>query len=202
VRADNVGIDDPDGGHESQHRRRADEAKSPLLQRGGERDRLGNLRGNLTRARGARVGLGAIGPHEVPQVRGGASPLVLARAQGERGPRVGDRGLDLTAVSDDSGIASEALDVCLAQGRDRVRREALERRAEGLAFGQHGAPGQARLESLEGQALEDARLVVDGHAPLRVVVGAQERVVGGPGRANEAVVAQREPAGERTGRIG
>lgn len=46
---------------------------------------------------------------------------------------------------------------------------------------------EARLEAVEDQLLPHGAAVTLGHAPLRVVVGTQERVTGGPGTAGARV---------------
>src|SRR5699024_3497110 len=116
--------------------------------------------------------------------------------------RVGDRGVDLASVAHDAVVVHEPLHVRLAEPGDRIRGEAGERVPERRALAQDGGPAQARLEPLENESLEEPRLVVDGHTPLRVVILAQERVPGRPRRASSPVLAQdRATGGFRAARL-
>src|SRR5262249_18742731 len=94
--------------------------------------------------------------------------------QRDRGPRIGDRCLDLAAVADDARVREEPLDVRVAEACDRVGLETGEGGAEALALTQDRQPGETRLEALEAEALVQAPLVANRPAPLLVVV----RVVG------------------------
>ena len=107
-------------------------------------------------------------------LRGGRPEELVQRlrlAQGDGRPRVRDRRLDLAAVADDRGVGEQARDVALAERRDPVGVEALERRPEALALAQDRQPRQARLEALEAEPLVEPALVADRAAPLLVVVG-------------------------------
>jgi hypothetical protein len=79
-------------------------------------------------------------------------------------------------VPDDRGVAEQPLDVPLAEPRNAIRVEPLERRAERLALAQNRDPGEAGLEALEAEALVDTLLGRDRPTPLLVVVGVVERV--------------------------
>ena len=70
----------------------------------------------------------------------------------------------------DPGCAHETIDVVGCEGGDAVGNKTLKRLPKSLAFCQDRAPGEASLESLQHEAFEDARLVVDRQAPLGVVV--------------------------------
>ena len=70
----------------------------------------------------------------------------------------------------------------VAEPRDPLEVEAGERLPEVVALPQDRQPGEARLEPLEHELLEQAAVVVDREAPLGVVVG----LVLGRRRAPEA----------------
>ena len=76
----------------------------------------------------------------------------------------------------DAGVEKQARDVLLAERRDLVDHEVVERGPEGRALAEDRQPGQPRLERLEGQPLVKGVVVADGSAPLLVVVG---EVLGG-----------------------
>ena len=108
-------------------------------------------------------------------------------------------GEDLGAVAHDSGIRHQPLDVGVAERGDDLGVEAVERLAEGRALAQDGRPGQPGLEGLEADPLVEPVLVAHGHAPLGVVVVAQQRVDRRPGGAGEPVIAD-DDAGAGHGR--
>ena len=54
--------------------------------------------------------------------------------------------------------------------------KSFEGAAEGVAFAEDDDPGQAGLKSFEHEQLPKGAAVALGHAPLGVVVGAEERV--------------------------
>src|SRR5690606_28833651 len=64
-----------------------------------------------------------------------------------------------------------------------------------LALAQDRHPRQPRLKGFEAQPLEEPPLVAHGHAPLGVVVFAQQRVAGCPQRPRKAIVADDEAGG-------
>ena len=80
-------------------------------------------------------------PHELGEVR-------VALAKGDGRARVCDRRLDLAAVTDDRGVAEQALDVTLAEARDGVGVEVRKRAPERLPFAEDRQPRQAGLEAL------------------------------------------------------
>src|SRR6266567_2998618 len=141
------------------------------------RDRPGEAEPVPPQGRGQRLGSRCPGRHVVDGLRG---DRLLARVtpdhggqaggQLERGARVVDRGLDLRPVTHDSSVAKQSLHVLRPERRDGGQIESAERGAEVLALAQDGQPGQARLEGLQAQPLEDARVVADRPAPLLVVV--------------------------------
>src|SRR5262249_46215581 len=84
--------------------------------------------------------------------------------------RVRDRRLDLLAVADDACVVEEPREVGVSVVRDLLELEAVERAAEVLALAQDRQPGETRLEGLEDEPLIEPHLVVQGPAPLTVVV--------------------------------
>ena len=104
VRSHDVGVDDADCGHESEHRRGSNEAEPARLQVGSQGTRFGQSCGNLDRTGRMRVGIGTIRPHERSQVGGVGGVGLVHVTQSERGPRIRDRSLDLAAVADNGGV--------------------------------------------------------------------------------------------------
>jgi hypothetical protein len=155
--------------HRRVHRGRPDEAKACALERLGQRGGLRDLGRHVGQALRYRARLGPMRPDQVAQ---GAAAV----AQVDRCARVGDRRLDLGPVADDPGVAHQALDVGAVEAGDRIGLEACERLAERRALAQDRDPGEAGLEPLQAQALEQPALVGDGKAPLVVVVGLVQRV--------------------------
>src|SRR5690606_8441327 len=84
-----------------------------------------------------------------------------------------------------------------AVGGDLVGVEAVEGAPERLALAQDRRPRQARLERLQREALEEAALVADRHAPLGVVVLPQERVARRPRRPQQTVLAAHQVGARR-----
>jgi hypothetical protein len=58
--------------------------------------------------------------------------------------------------------------------------EAIERGAEVLPLAQDGQPGKARLEPFQADFFKQAMIVGDVLAPLLIVIGDVERIVGNP----------------------
>jgi hypothetical protein len=99
-------------------------------------------------------------------------------------------------VTHDARVAQQPLDVARAHARHRLDLEAAEGAPEGLALAQDREPGEAGLEALEAELLEEPAVVGDGQAPLAVVIVAVERVRSAPGAARLAVVAAEHAGGE------
>ena len=70
---------------------------------------------------------------------------------------------------------------------DDLRIEAVESAAEVLPLAQDRDPGEAGLETIEDQLLEQGPVVRLGHAPVGVVIGDIERIDARPGAAGLAV---------------
>jgi len=165
-----VVVDDPARLHRRVRRRRADEAQAAPLELARERAALGRARRQVAqRARRRRRPLRRERPHELGEVDAGL-------AQRDDGARVRDRRLDLGAVAHDARVGEQPRDVVVAEGGDARGVEVAEGGAERRPLAQDRQPGQARLERLEADPLEDAPLVADGDAPLLVVVAGVERV--------------------------
>src|SRR4029079_13520639 len=105
---------------------------------------------------------------EAPLIRVEASEFLLYL---QERPRILDRRLDLAPISDDAGVADERLDLARIVARDSLRVEGVERADVGLALAQDRDPAEAGLRAFEHQELEEAAIVVHGHAPFRVVIG-------------------------------
>jgi hypothetical protein len=70
---------------------------------------------------------------------------------------------------------TDLLDARGCESRDPGEIEIREHRAIPLAFTQHGFPTQAGLRAFERDEFEEHRIIVNGDAPLLVVIGLQRR---------------------------
>src|SRR5665647_1387312 len=146
---------------------------SPALRRAGEGFRgRGLLVGDAGESRAADDVV-VHDPGGLHQGVGGGRPdeaeAALLEVLGQRG-RLRDRGLDLEPVADDAGICEQARRVGFVEGGHGGDVEARERRPEGRPLAQYREPRQARLQRLEGEALEQPVVVEHRPAPLVVVV--------------------------------
>src|SRR6476646_3112233 len=105
---------------------------------------------------------------ESPDVRVKAPELAL---HGEERPRVRDRALDLEPVAHDPRVSEQPGRAGRGVPRDPGGVEAREHLAIARALLEDRFPAEARLRAFEGQELEERALVVNGDAPLGVVVG-------------------------------
>ena len=96
-------------------------------------------------------------------------------------------------MTHDAGITKQTFDVRLSVAGDLVEVEAVERGAEVLALAQDGQPRKPGLKPFQADLLEQAAIVVDGPAPLLVVVAPVEIVVAVPRAAEDAVCSLEEP---------
>src|SRR5690606_10210755 len=85
-------------------------------------------------------------------------------------------------------VAEQALDVRVVEAGHGIRVEARERLAEGWTLTKDRGARESGLERLETDPLEEAALVAHGHAPLGVVVVAQQWIGSGPRWPREAVL--------------
>ena len=89
----------------------------------------------------------------------------------------------LAPVADDARVAEQPGLVPRPVGGDDRRVEPVEGAAKSVAFPEDGQPGEASLEPLQGQPLEELLVIMAGDAPLLVVIGDVERIGTGPGAA-------------------
>jgi len=94
--------------------------------------------------------------------------------------RVIDRGFDLSAMTDDAGVAQQPIDVARAEARDMRDVESGECLPECLAFPQDREPTEARLKSFETDFFEQPVVVNDRTPPFLVVIAKIERIAAGP----------------------
>ncbi len=187
-----VVVDEAHRLHEGMGRRRPHEAEAAAPELLRKRRRLGRCgaRREFRRiARRRRVALGS----EAPEQAGERAFLFDDR---ERRAGVGDHRPDLAAVPHDAGISEQPFDVPRAEAGEAFDVEPREGAAEGLALSQDGVPGEAGLEALEAELLEQCPVVGGGPAPFGVVVAAVEGVAHAPEAARPAVF-----AGDQTGTV-
>src|SRR3972149_10849110 len=91
-----------------------------------------------------------------------------------------DRAFDLQAVADDSRIFKEAVDLGLAVPAHFVVIEIVEGFPEILPLPQNRHPAQTGLATLENKELKELAVIMQGRAPLLVVIAYDERVSGLP----------------------
>src|SRR5690606_24311288 len=89
-----------------------------------------------------------------------------------------DRRRHLRPVADDPGVGQQTLDVVRPVSGNAGDVEALEGAPVPLATAQYRVPAQAGLRALQGQQLEQPRVVMQRDAPLLVVVAHHDVVVG------------------------
>src|SRR5205085_7735478 len=167
-----------------------DEAPAAALEVSGQRLGLRRL-GHLSKGRPAQ-GPSARRRFEAPQVCGERA-VRLHQLDGSAG--IVDNRLDLAPVTHDGGVRKQARDVWLPETGDPLEVEAGERATEGLALAQYRQPGEAGLEALEAELLEQPPVVCDREAPLAIVVGAILGRRTGPPAASHTVVAADDPVG-------
>jgi hypothetical protein len=104
----------------------------------------------------------------------------------EVGAGTADGGFDLGARANDAGVFEEAQDVGFFEAGYLFGIEVFEGLHEGFALVEDDAPGEAGLEAVEHEVLPELAAVVDGDAPLFVVVGLHDGGgIGGPGAAGD-----------------
>ena len=154
------------------------------LELAGQGRRLRRLSGDVCKPVRSRSRLRPVGPHQARQAAGDVARLPEA----QRRAGVGDGRQDLGPVAHDRGITQQPGHVLVPEAGHHLRVETGEGVTEGRPLAQDRGPGQARLEGLQAQPLEDSPLVAHRHAPLGVVVLAQQRVGGRPSRPGQTVI--------------
>ena len=111
----------------------------------------------------------------VPEVAVEAPPLL---PDGPEDPGVVHGGADLQLVADDAGVLLQCRQLFLAVCADLLQVEAVEGPAEGLPLVENALPGEPRLEALQNQHFKQPPVVVDGDAPLLVMVSDIQGIFG------------------------
>src|SRR5271166_1526585 len=127
--------------------------------------------------------LNGLAVHEAPE-KGGQR---LAFRQIEVSARIGDGCFDLAAMPDNARVGKQLRDFPFVVTRDLLRLEPVEGLAEILAFPKDREPGQAGLETLQDQLLEELGVSRFRNAPLLVMVVDVKRVAARPRAAVEAI---------------
>jgi hypothetical protein len=124
----------------------------------------------LVARRSARVrgGVCAAGAWDHTRVSSPSGPRDCRR--GDDGSRVADGRVNFGCVAHDARIGEQPRAIRCPKRRDPLRVKAGKRDPEGRALAQDGQPGQARLEGLQGEPLEERALAADRHTPLGVVI--------------------------------
>ena len=167
-------IDQPHCLHEGKGRGWADKFPTAFFQGLGQGDRIGTGALALRFRQGFGVRLKA---PEKRRQRACLSHQLL------RSLRVVDHGFDFATVANDTGILQQARHIGLVELGDLGPVEATKGGAKILAFGQNGAPAQARLKTLETDFFKQTDIIVNGIAPFPVVVGVKFWRRGTPGAA-------------------
>ena len=103
-------------------------------------------------------------------------------------------------MADDAGVGEQPGDILLAESRHLVEIEAGEALPEILALAEDRQPGQARLEALEADLLEQAEIVGDRTPPFAVMIDGIVRRARAPEAALLAVLAGHQGFAFRHGR--
>jgi hypothetical protein len=98
-------------------------------------------------------------------------------------------------MAHDPRVGEEARHVARSEARDLHDVEACEAAPECVALPEDREPGEARLEALQADLLEQAHIVRGGKAPLLVMVGEVLRSGGAPEAAELSVGAGQERGG-------
>lgn len=106
--------------------------------------------------------------HETPNVVVEAAKLAL---HCQERFCVSDGGIDLEAITNDAGILQKRRDFALVVFGDLLWIETVESGAIVVTLAKNGFPTEPRLSSFENQKLKKTLVVVNGHAPLFIVVG-------------------------------
>src|SRR5262249_22352272 len=175
---DGVVVDHADGLHERVTDRRAHEGEPALAERPAEGVRLRGLVRHLLDGAPAVASWPPAHhcPHEPVET-------LAAGPESEDGARVLDRSADLPLVADDARIGQEPAHGPLPEGGDPARHEPRERTPVAGALPEDGQPREAGLGAFEDEHLEEPALVVDGDAPLPVVVGQVKGIGADPAAA-------------------
>src|SRR5580692_1974 len=105
----------------------------------------------------------------------------------EIGARRAHGALDLQAVADDAGVLHQPFELRRRVAGDLLGLEAIEGAAEVLALAQDRDPGEAGLEAVQQQLLEQRAIVEFRHPPFGVMIGDVNRVLLRPGTTAQAV---------------
>ena len=130
--------------------------------------------------RGRRASHDGTAIDEGPEPAGETSVL---RGEREEHTGVGHDGREFAAMTDEARVPHPDLDLRRPEARDLPGVEVGEDPAVTLALTEHREPSQAGLRALEDQLLEQQPVIVDGHAPLVVMIRHVERVIPAPGAA-------------------
>jgi hypothetical protein len=179
---DDVIVDQSGGLHEGVADRRADEREASVPERLTERVRLRRERRDLLEA-SPRV-LSRLAADEAPDESIEAAQL---GPEGEVGARVPDDAFHFEPVANDARIGEELPDPGRPVVGDLPGMEAVEGAAVRRPLPEDRDPGEAGLSALQAQELEEPSIVVQGDAPLAIVIRAVERVGAGPAAAGAVV---------------
>ena len=167
-------VEDADGLHEGVADRGANEFEAALLEVFAHLFRDGD--GVAFFGGGGGSGERFCSTHEAPDVFVEGAEFALS---GEEGAGVEDDRVDFEAIANNAGIVEKGFTFGGIVFEDFVRVKVVEGFAVVVAFFEDGEPAEAGLGSLEIEHLEEEPIVVDGDAPLGVVIG-EEGVGGGP----------------------
>src|ERR1700722_9322888 len=153
------------GLHECEANGGADETKSPLLQILARGVGFSGSCWHIARAAPRMPQRFPAG--ELPDVRIEAAEFTL---HFQKGLRVRNRGSNLQAISNDARIGEQCSHFSGVVPGNFGSVESIEHLAVALALPQDRLPTESRLRALKNQEFEQAAVVVDGHAPLFIVV--------------------------------
>jgi hypothetical protein len=176
--SDKVIIDHARCLHERVTDRRADKAKTALLEVPAHGVGLWGGGGDLFHA--LPTVLSRLASGKLPDVTIEASEFFL---HAEKCLGVADRRFDLETVAYDAGIREEQSDFFAAEAGDLGRIESGESGTIVRAFPENGVPAEAGLGAFKNEKFEPSALVAYRHAPFPVVVRGEAVVRFSPGTA-------------------
>src|SRR6185295_12786745 len=170
---DEVVVHHADGLHECVADGRSHEAVVPLDECRAHRVRLPGAGGEI--AQRAPAKLFRLPADEAPE-KGAERAVRFLELEECAG--IPDRGIHFLAIAYDSGVLQDLRDFLAVESDHALGVEPVEYFQEAGALVQDDAPGESGLEAVEYELREQLPLAPQGHAPLLVVVGEHQGIVG------------------------
>ena len=102
---------------------------------------------------------------------------------GQEALRVGDGRRHLETVAHDARVVEEPCDAGFGEARDPGRIETGEGPPVAVGTLENGDPGEPRLLAIQAELFKQGPTVIQGAAPLLIVIGNIDRILADPGTA-------------------